>query len=62
MMARNNQGVCYICGMQLRRDQVVTLLIPKEDQTPKIAHLYCYALIRRRDQKKQQQRQALPPS
>ena len=46
-MAR--KGVCYICGTQIRENQVITLVIPR-NTAPRMAHLYCYALIRRRQQ------------
>ena len=45
------KGTCYICGTQIRENQVITLVIPRND-APRMAHLYCYALIRKRQQQK----------
>ena len=53
------RGVCYICGTLMKPNHVVTLVIPKDDR-PRVAHLYCYALMQRRRQQQEQRRELLP--
>lgn len=45
----SRKGTCYICGTPIRENHVSTLVIPR-DAAPRMAHLYCFALMRKRQQ------------